>query len=139
MSQYKDAMEDAVDQHLRCVWQKENNQEHPGECFKNDKVVYEKWDIVSLPENEERCFHLMEWLILFAQDHPNWDQDLANWCLEVLDRNPVHIRTKQERWKSTRNNHMIWKLLMQYHEMVLIKLQEKKVNNFSNHFEFAQV
>jgi hypothetical protein len=34
---------------------------------------------------------------------------------------------------------MIWKLLMQYHEMVLMRLQEKKVNTFSNHFEFAQV
>lgn len=138
MNPYNEALEDAVFLHLRCVWQKQNNNSDPGKCFKDDKELYLIWDSASA--DEERCYNLIENLKAFAQNHPNWNKDLADWCMEVLNRNPIHIRTREERWKSTRNNHQIWKLLMQYHEMVLKRLEEdeEKTNTFSQHFEYTK-
>ena len=135
---YDDALHDAVFYYTRCQWQMQNNNTEPGKCFPNDVEIYKVTDSVSL--DEERCYHLIENLKAFAQDHANWNRELEDWCQEVLNRDPVHIRTKAERWKSTRNNHMMWKLIMQYQEQVTERLKEPhdSTNTFSQHFEFTQ-
>ena len=134
----QDAMEHAVSLYFRFQQQKNNNNHKPGQCSVNDTKVYEIIDDVN--QNEERCFHLMEWLMLFAIDNKNWNKNLQDWCGEVLDRNPIHTRTQDERWKSTRNNHMMWMLMMQYQEEVTRRLEEddEKINTFSEHFEYTK-
>jgi len=132
----QDAMEHAVSLYLRFQDQKNNNRHNPGQCSENDIKVYEIIDDAN--QNAERCFHLMEWLMLFAKDNKNWNKKLQDWCGEVLDRNPIHTRTRDERWKSTRNNHMMWMLMMQYQEEVTRRLGEahESTNTFSRHFDF---
>ena len=70
----QDAMEHAVSLYLRFQQQKNNNNHKPGQCSVNDTKVYEIIDDVN--QNEERCFHLMEWLMLFAIDNKNWNKNL---------------------------------------------------------------
>ena len=135
----QDAMEHAVSLYLRFQDQKNNNKNKPGQCSVNDIKVYEIIDDAN--QNGERCFHLMEWLMLFAKDNKNWNKNLQDWCGEVLDRNPIHTRTQDERWKSTRNNHMMWMLMMQYQEEVTRRLEEginENHSTFSQHFEFTK-
>jgi len=132
-------MEHAVSLYLRFQDQKNNNKHKPGQCSVNDIKVYEIIDDAN--QNEERCFHLMEWLMLFAKDNKNWNKNLQDWCGEVLDRNPIHTRTRDERWESTRNNHMMWMLMMQYQEEVTRRLEEginENHSTFSQHFEFTK-
>ena len=136
---YTEALEDAIFLYTRCQWQKQHNIKEPGTCFRDDREIYLIWDSASA--NEERCFHLLEWLRLFARDHKNWDAELEAWCQEVLSRDPVQIRLKGDRWKKhNRNNTQAWKLLMQYQEEVLRRLQqdEQNTNTFSEHFEFTE-
>ena len=135
----QDAMEHAVSLYLRFQQQKNNNNHKPGQCSVNDIKVYEIIDDAN--QNGERCFHLMEWLMLFAKDNKNWNKNLQDWCGEVLDRNPIHTRTQDERWKSTRNNHQMWMLMMQYQEEVTRRLEEginENHSTFSQHFEFTK-
>lgn len=136
--QYTDALEDAVFLYTRFQWQKHNNTDQPGSCFRDDREIYLVIDQAC--QQEERCFHLMEWLMLFARDHKNWSPELEQWCLEVVNRDPIHIRTKDDRWKkNNRNNTQMWKLMMQYQEEVLRRLDEDhdaEANTFSQHFEF---
>jgi hypothetical protein len=136
---YDDALQDAVFYYTRCQWQMQNNKREPGKCFPNDVEIYKVTDVASL--DEERCYNLIENLKAFAQHHANWDRDLEDWCGEVLNRNPIQIRTKAERWKSTRNNHQMWKLIMQYQEEVTRRLEEginENHSTFSQHFEFTK-
>jgi hypothetical protein len=139
MNQYDEAVEDVIFLYNRCQWQKRNNTDQPGSCFRDDREIYLIWDSASA--NEERCFHVIEWMQLFARDHKNYDLELEAWCQEVMAREPVQIRTKSDRWKkNNRNNTQVWKLLMQFQEEVLRRLEqdEDKSNTFSEHFEFTQ-
>jgi len=137
MSPYKEALEDAAFLYTRFQWQKDHNRDHPGECTQGDSEV---WKIVdSASQDSERCHQLVENLIVFAQDHKNFSAELEAWCVEVLSRDPIHIRTRDDKWKKRNtNNTQIWKLMMQYEETVLLKLQnnDEKNNTFSDHFEF---
>jgi hypothetical protein len=140
VNKYNEALEDAAFLYTRFQWQKDNNRKYPGECTQGDSEI---WKIVdSASQDSERCHQLMENLIVFAQDHKNFSAELEAWCAEVLSRDPIHIRTRDDKWKKRNiNNTQIWKLMMQYEEMVLLRLQDtnEKSNTFSQHFEYTEI
>jgi len=111
----------------------EQHEKQHGKPVKNDAELWREVDFNSA--DAELAGHFIDNMVSLAKFNTHWDHDMAQWCNDVLQRRPVHLRQRGDKWTTNNNNVMIWRLMMLFREVVNQELDMMALNTFHDHFE----